>query len=66
MSSNVFKDRAMLLAVGIVAAGMAWAFWHYLGNRAFKVLMVISIIVLVSDNRRLRRQVAALQEEGRP
>ncbi|WP_137174596.1 hypothetical protein [Massilia sp. HP4] len=57
ISRTAFKDRALLLLAGLVAAGAAWAFWRYLGANAFVVLTTITLIALWLDNRRLRRQL---------
>lgn len=52
------KDRSLLLLAGLILAAAAWAFWHYLGENAFAVLMTITLIALWIDNRRLRRQLS--------
>ncbi|MDY0975237.1 hypothetical protein SOM61_09695 [Massilia sp. CFBP9012] len=59
-----FKDRSLLLLTGLVAAGAAWAFWHYLGKNAFAVLTIIAIVTLSFDNRRLRRQLGDKPPSG--
>jgi hypothetical protein len=51
------KDRVALLLAGLIASGFAWAFWHYLGARAFDVLSTLVMVTLVADNIRLRRKL---------
>ena len=52
------KDRSLLLLAGLILAAAVWAFWHYLGENAFAVLITIALIALWIDNRRLRRQLS--------
>lgn len=55
------KDEALLLLVGLVAAGLCWAFWHYLGTEwGALVLIALIILGLSRENRRLRRRVRDL------
>lgn len=51
------KDRIMLIAVALVASILAWAFWHYLGDDAFNVLMLVSLLVLIGNNYQLRKKL---------
>jgi uncharacterized membrane protein YfcA len=53
------KDSLLLLAAGIVASVVAWAFWHYLGKDASSTLVTVMLIVVAADNARLRRQLRA-------
>jgi hypothetical protein len=55
------KDQLVLLLTAIVVATLAWAFFHYLGQDAWPILSALVIIVLTSDNVRLRRQVKELK-----
>jgi hypothetical protein len=51
------KDELLLLLAALGCAGGAWAFWHYLGERALGTLTVIALIALAADNYRLRRRL---------
>lgn len=51
------KDSILLLLAGVVVAGFAWGFWHFLGADGFAVLNTVALVVLVADNIRLRRQL---------
>lgn len=64
ISKTSFKDRALLLLTGLVAAGAAWAFWRYPGKNAFAALTIIAIVTLWLDNRRLRRQLGDKPPSG--
>lgn len=51
------KDRALLVVTGLIVSVPAWAFWYYLGNDAFTVLMLIMLIGLQLENSKLRRKL---------
>ena len=51
------KDSLLLLATGVGASVVAWAFWHYLGSDGFSVLNIIFVTYISADNFRLRRQL---------
>jgi len=55
------KDRALLLIVGVVAAGFSWMLWHYSGEYGSLILMTIAVVSLLVDNQRLRK---TLRENG--
>jgi len=55
-------DKLLLLLFGAIAACIAWAGWHFLGENAGHVLTIVALVILVADNVRLRR---ALREKGR-
>ncbi|WP_306394620.1 hypothetical protein [Telluria beijingensis] len=57
VSRASLKGGSLLLLTGLAVAGATWAFWHYLGESAFAVLMTIALTALWIDNRRLRRQL---------
>lgn len=46
-----------LLATGITAAFLGWAFWHYLGGHAPCALATITLVAVTADNARLRRKL---------
>lgn len=52
------KDAVLLLVTGLVCAGIGWTFWHFLDSDALGILTLITMLVLVADNLRLRRQLA--------
>ncbi len=51
------KDGFALLAVGLVMSILAWMFWSYLGNHAFDVFILFTLIWLTVDNYQLRKKV---------
>lgn len=51
------KDNWLLLFCALVCSGMAWVFWHFLGEHGFVVLMAVVMLALVADNYRLRRRL---------
>ncbi|MDR2874731.1 MAG: hypothetical protein LBV44_02220 [Methylobacillus sp.] len=59
----MMKDRIFLLLAGIAGAGIAWMFWHFLGEAGFNVLGGLSVIVLLLDNLQLRRHLRKLRQE---
>ena len=58
------KDRFALIAAATVLSIMAWVFWHYLGDDAFDVLMLIFIIMLAADNYQLRKKIKNKSSEA--
>ena len=57
------KDDGWLLLAGVVCAALSWAFWHYLGEDAFKVFSACVLVGVVVDNARMRRQLRALRAD---
>jgi hypothetical protein len=55
------KDALLLLATGVGVSFASWAFWHYLGNDALCTLTTITLVGVVADNMRLRRQLRKRQ-----
>lgn len=53
------NDRPLLIAVALVSAIAAWAFWHFLGPNALDVLVLVTLIGTIADNWRLRRALRA-------
>lgn len=53
------KQTAALLLIGLVGAGFAWLFWHWVGEQGAGVLLVLMLIVVSADNFRLRRLLRA-------
>lgn len=51
------KDDFLLLLCALLCAGLAWAFWHFLGEHGLGVLMTIALLGLAYDNYRLRRRL---------
>ena len=42
------KDNFLLLLTAIICALVAWAFFHYLQNYAFTILLFISVIAALA------------------
>lgn len=59
------KDDAFLLITGIIAAAVAWGFWHFLGEQAFVALLAIVLVGLLVDNRRLRRELSRVKQDAK-
>ncbi|QIQ72032.1 hypothetical protein HBB04_02423 [Pseudomonas coronafaciens] len=59
--THFMKDSIALLVTAVVMAFFAWLFWSTLGPDAFVVLGSLMVVMLCTDNFRLRRQVKALQ-----
>lgn len=55
------RDSLLLLATGVACSLAAWAFWHFLGNDAWGTLITITLVGVVADNARLRRQLRELR-----
>lgn len=51
------KDNFLLLFCALACAGLAWVFWHFLGEHGFVVLMAVALLGLAVDNYRLRRRL---------
>lgn len=51
------KDRLLLVIAAATLAIGAWAFWYFLGDDALTMLTLIALVVVVADNRRLRRKL---------
>jgi hypothetical protein len=49
------------LLVATIIALASWMFWRYLGDEAFQVLTMVSLIALAIDNHRLRQQLKRSQ-----
>ncbi|WP_240324394.1 hypothetical protein [Trinickia diaoshuihuensis] len=63
-SAEWWKDRTALVAVSLGLALLAWAFGHVAGEWSSLILGVVVFIALFTDNRRLRREVKRLSEQG--
>ncbi len=55
------KNGVLLLVFGVAAAGAAWVFWYSLGDYGALLLLLIAVVSLLVDDRRLRR---SLREKG--
>lgn len=53
------RNTALLLLAVALCSGLAWAFWHYLGNDAFSAMSILVIVILGAENARLRKQIRA-------
>lgn len=52
------KDNLALLIVAAAFAALAWCLWHFLGQEALEVLVLLALVATVADNIRLRRRLA--------
>lgn len=59
------NDRIVLLVSALAMSLGAWAFWHFLGEDALDVLVLVALICAIADNWRLRRVLRGSQPEGR-
>ncbi|HEX8596523.1 MAG TPA: hypothetical protein VF682_25060 [Pseudomonas sp.] len=55
------KRPVYFLLVATIIALASWMFWRYLGDEAFQVLTMVSLIALAIDNHRLRQQLKRSQ-----
>lgn len=53
-------DRVVLLIVGCICAGLAWASWRFGGEPMTGVVMAVVVVAYAVDNFQLRRQVREL------
>lgn len=54
------RDAVALIVTGVIAAGLAWTFWHFGGDNAYAIFATIAIVLLSAECRRLRRAVRNL------
>ena len=57
------KDRILLILASLLAAGLAWAFFHYLGQDAWALLSGALIVALGCQNIRLQQKLKALRSD---
>ncbi|MEC5160585.1 MULTISPECIES: hypothetical protein [unclassified Janthinobacterium] len=51
------RDSGLLMLAAALCSVIAWAFWHFLGNDAFGVFMIVALVIVAADNVRLRRKL---------
>jgi hypothetical protein len=51
------SDRILLIVTALTCSFATWAFWHYLGQDALDVLVLVALICALADNWRLRRVI---------
>lgn len=56
-SKEWWMDRAALIAVSIVGVGIAWVFARATGNYATEIIVGVLFVVLLLDNRRMRKRL---------
>lgn len=49
-------ESLLFWTVAIVLSVTAWAFFHYLGPSSTTVLLIVLVVCLIAENRRLRRK----------
>lgn len=52
------KASLALFVMALAFAGLAWCLWHFLGEEALEVLVLLALVATVADNIRLRRRLA--------
>ncbi|WP_124515925.1 hypothetical protein [Burkholderia ubonensis] len=60
-----WKDRLLLLLVALLCTGLASVFAHISGKEAPTIILAITIVALLVDNRRLRKALRQATEENR-
>lgn len=58
------KDRLLLLIVAVLASAASWAFFHYLGERAFVVLFAMVALALLRGGGAAGRRAGAQHQEA--
>jgi hypothetical protein len=51
------RDQLVLAVCALAVAGVAWAFWHFLGTDAVTVMLLLALVGVTGDNARLRRRL---------
>jgi len=51
------KDYVLLLITGIFCLIAAWMYWHYTGKYGDRIFIVGVVIVLLLENRQLKRRL---------
>lgn len=51
------KDRALLVVIGSLFAGLGWMIWHYFWGQAPWVISTVLLVSVIADNARLRRRL---------
>ncbi|WP_321804193.1 hypothetical protein [Burkholderia sp. BCC1993] len=59
------SDRVSLIAAAVVVAAVAWTLLHYSGDWFFPVATLIALVVLLADNRRLKKRLRDLGHDSR-
>ena len=54
-------DRLALIVVGLFMAATGWVFFNYFWEYAKFIFVTITMVTLLVDNRRLRRELKAQQ-----
>jgi hypothetical protein len=58
------KDQLALLVAGLLVAGFAAAYFKFIGEAGIWIIVSISMITLMVDNRNLRREVKRLKGDS--
>ena len=51
------KDSLLLLITALAVALVSWAYWHFSALVCFAILILLALLLLASDNLRLRRRL---------
>lgn len=49
MTSKKIVDRLLLLVAALLAAAVAWAFFHFAGQYAFTIFLVIVLAAILAQ-----------------
>ncbi|MEF3075878.1 hypothetical protein V2P20_12655 [Methylobacter sp. Wu1] len=55
-------DKLILVLVAILVSAGAWFFWHEAQTEGFNIITLVTILVLGTDNYRLRKTIKSLGE----
>lgn len=59
----ILADKLLLLGTGLICAALAWLFWWYFQATAFEIFTLYMLIMLLVENRRLRRALRDARAE---
>ena len=59
----ILTDRLLLIGTGLICAALAWLFWWYFQATAFEIFTLYFMIMLLVENRRLRRALRNARTE---
>ena len=59
MKSSGLKDNALLLITGALCALAACFFWSYFKSAGFDILYIVTIVALIFENQKLRKELKA-------
>jgi hypothetical protein len=54
---EAMKDAGFLVFAAVACSAGAWAIWHFLGSDALTTILILAVISIAADNRRLRKKI---------